>query len=567
MKTISLFLRLQVCVFYLGGELNNCLKKLTKKSIKLSFIVLFINSITVSSQEVECTALAASEEPFTLDKLTFVSHPLFDETQSNSFYIHSLANWLHINTQQHVVKKLLPFVQAEVISRAQFVEAERILNQYSFLRKSRVSLVAGCEDSLENELKVETWDTWSLVPYISFGRRAGNNKYAFGFKEDNFLGLGIHAGVQYKKDHLRSGYQVTFSMPLNFPKQSTLEFEFADNDDGQKTYLAYSKPFYQQSSKQQHSASIFKENRRDSIYQNGTLAWQFSHDVDQFDLAYGHLITQHKLSAVRMHFGMNKERHHFENLNSTILTELPSDRGITFPWIGMEYSQADYQTFSNIRFIDHREDINLGWQLMSKIGVDISSLNSDDSKGIHVENTLSKGVQWQNTLMLLSTSNKVYWRKDQPNHQALATELEVYQYLTPRWAGYFKAQWRAEKNQYYDEPLTLGGDTGVRGYAQQYQHGDNLWSATAELRYNPHWELYQLVNVAWAAFADSGKAWGESFATNSTDETLQSIGIGARLFSSHSSEGNVIHMDIIKPLTTGRNVDSWQWRVQVKQSL
>ena len=125
----------------------------------------------------------------------------------------------------------------------------------------------------------------------------------------------------------------------------------------------------------------------------------------------------------------------------------------------------------------------------------------------------------------------------------------------------------SRKNQYLDIPLALGGDTGVRGYAEQYQHGEHLWSASAELRYNPHWELYQLVNVAWAAFVDSGKAWGQTPAINSTDTTLQSIGIGARLFSSHSSEGNVVHMDIIKPLTMGPNVDSWQWRVQVKQSL
>lgn len=567
MNTIKLSQQLHHSEFNIGSELSSRFKKLINQGIKASFIAFFINSFTVSGQEVECASKADSEESVTIDKLTLISHPVFDESQPDSLYLHSLANWLHINTQQHVVEKLLPFAQADVISRAQFAETERILNQYSFLRKSRVSLIEDCESQQENELKVETWDTWSLVPYISFGRRAGNNKYAFGFKEDNFLGLGVHAGVQYKKDHLRSGYQVAFSMPLSFPKQSTVELEFADNDDGQKTYLAYSKPFYQQSSKQQHLASILKENRRDSIYQNGELAWQFSHEVEQSTLAFGHLITQHQLGAVRMHLGINKELHRFTSLDSAILAELPSDRRFTFPWIGLEYSQADYQIFSNIRFIDHREDINLGWQLISKIGVDISSLNTDESQGVHLENILSKGMQWQNTLMLFSTNYKAYWQREQPDHQQVAAEFELYQYLTPRWAGYFKAQWQAEKNQYLYIPLALGGDTGVRGYAEQYQHGEHLWSASAELRYNPHWELYQLVNVAWAAFVDSGKAWGQTPAINSNDTTLQSIGIGARLFSSHSSEGNVVHMDIIKPLTMGPNVDSWQWRVQVKQSL
>ncbi|WP_337121511.1 hypothetical protein, partial [Staphylococcus aureus] len=94
----------------------------------VSFIALFINSFIVSGQEIECTPEADSEEFVTIDKLTFISHPVFDENQPDSLYLHSLANWLHINTQQHVVEKLLPFTQTEVISRAQFAEIERILN-------------------------------------------------------------------------------------------------------------------------------------------------------------------------------------------------------------------------------------------------------------------------------------------------------------------------------------------------------------------------------------------------------------------------------------------------------
>ncbi|WP_326484811.1 hypothetical protein, partial [Bacillus paranthracis] len=63
-------------------------------------------------------------------------------------------------------------------------------------------------------------------------------------------------------------------------------------------------------------ASMLKENRRDSIYQNGELAWQFSHDVEQSTLAFGHLITLHRLAAVRMQLGINKELHRFTSLDS-----------------------------------------------------------------------------------------------------------------------------------------------------------------------------------------------------------------------------------------------------------
>lgn len=540
-------------------------------AVKVSLILLSLSSFFANSKTLECALKTQINEPVNIDKLLLVSHPVFDEDKADSLYLHGLANWLHINTQQHVIQDLLPFAATDTISQAQMTETERILNQHSFLRKSQISLVDDCNSPATtpaiNTLKVETWDTWSLIPSISFGRRAGNNKYGFGFKEDNFLGLGIHAGVQYKKDHLRSGYKFAFNMPLSFPKQSSIEFEFADNDDGQKTYLSYSKPFYLQSSQQQHFASTLKETRLDSIYQNGDLAWQFSHEIKRTELAYGQLISQDKQSVIRMHFGINKEQHYFSDLHSDVLSSIPLDRSFTSPWIGLEYKQADYQMFSNIRFIDHREDINLGWQFMTKFGVNINSSNDDNNQGFHFENNLSKGLQLQNTLMLFSATSKTYWQKQQPTHQQLSAEFELHQYINPRWTAYLKSQWLSEQNQYLDAPLALGGDSGVRGYSSQYQHGEHLWSASAELRFNPHWELYQLVNVSWAAFVDSGKAWGETTTPNSTDSTLSSIGLGARIFSSHSSEGNVVHMDIIKPLNTGNNIDNWQWRVQVKKSL
>ena len=540
---------------------------LGRKEQSVSLALLCLCSFITHGENLECMPQTDASDSFTIDKMLFINHPVFDEDKADALYIHHLANWLHINTQAQVIQDLLPFAEKDRVYQAQLSEAERLLNQHSFLRKSKISRITDCQNPEKNKLKVETWDTWSLMPSVSFGRRAGNNKYAFGFKEDNFLGLGIHEGVQYKKDHLRSGYQFAFNMPLNFPQHSSLELEFTDNDDGEKIAVSFSKPFYVQSSQQQYAVSILKENRHDSIEQNGELAWQFSHDIKRSALSYGHLITQNEQGAFRLLLGIDKEQHRFADLNSQVLSFLPVDRGFTAPWLGLEYKQENYTILSNIRFIDHREDINLGWQFMTKFGVDTDSLSDNNGHGIHVENKLSKGLQLNNTLLLFSVSNKAYWQEKQTNHRQLSAELELHQYFSPHWSAYLKSQYVNEKNQYLDAPLALGGDTGVRGYSNQYQHGEHLWSANAELRFNPHWQLYQLVNVAWAGFVDSGRAWGNTQTANSTNSSLHSLGLGARLFSSHSSEGNVVHMDIIKPLTTGVNIDSWQWRLQVKKSL
>jgi hypothetical protein len=51
---------------------------------------------------------------------------------------------------------------------------------------------------------------------------------------------------------------------------------------------------------------------------------------------------------------------------------------------------------------------------------------------------------------------------------------------------------------------------------------------------------------------------------NQVDGPIGSIGIGARIYSSKSSYGNVAHVDIAVPITTGNDINAWEFRFQVK---
>jgi hemolysin activation/secretion protein len=121
--------------------------------------------------------------------------------------------------------------------------------------------------------------------------------------------------------------------------------------------------------------------------------------------------------------------------------------------------------------------------------------------------------------------------------------------------------------QFLDQPVVIGGESGVRGYPLQYQHGKHSALLSAEIRIYPKYNLYQLFDVAMVVFADAGRAWGGKEAMfNESDAILSNIGIGARIYASHSSHRNVVHIDIVKPLASSEFVDSWEWRLQVKNS-
>ncbi len=103
-----------------------------------------------------------------------------------------------------------------------------------------------------------------------------------------------------------------------------------------------------------------------------------------------------------------------------------------------------------------------------------------------------------------------------------------------------------------------------RGYPNDYQYGDNQWAFTAEIRNYPNINLYQLAELGWAVFTDVGHAFGGGDENNDVTSPIGSVGIGARIYSSKSSYGNVAHIDISMPFTSGVEVNSWEWRFQVK---
>jgi hemolysin activation/secretion protein len=118
-----------------------------------------------------------------------------------------------------------------------------------------------------------------------------------------------------------------------------------------------------------------------------------------------------------------------------------------------------------------------------------------------------------------------------------------------------------------DHELTIGGDTGLRGYPLRYQAGSATALVTLEQRYFSRLRLWQLADVGAAVFFDVGRAWGESpMGPSENLGLLKDVGFGLRLGTSRSALGNVVHIDVAFPLDGGHSIDSVQFLVQTKRS-
>ena len=116
-----------------------------------------------------------------------------------------------------------------------------------------------------------------------------------------------------------------------------------------------------------------------------------------------------------------------------------------------------------------------------------------------------------------------------------------------------------------ERQLTIGGDSGLRGYPLRFQEGNRRVLFSVEQRFFTGWEIFKLADVGAAIFFDAGKAWFN----NQPSElgVLKDVGFGLRLSPSRSSGKSILHLDVAFPLDGDDTIDSVQWLVTTKKTL
>lgn len=496
------------------------------------------------------------------------SNDIFDLSDPETFFIHRWANYLHINTRDNVIRNKLSFKEGQSVSQKDLDEMQRILRAEPYIRDAKITYSepapdADLADEGQNVL-VETWDNWSLLPTFNASRSGGESKFSVGIKEDNLFGYGVRTRFKYQSNADRTGYKFAIEAPVNFIKHATIAADFYDNSDGHAQHLYFEKPFYTLDGNHMYSAEYLNDLRIDTLKQNGQDTNEFEHAVSYNNARLGWLIDKDEQQLSRIITGITQDRHEFSHVDNYPTSELPQDRDFLYPWLAYQYIEDDFKVLQNIHLINYNEDFNLGWQHFIKLGIETRDLNDDSPIGYHFNWQSSRGYQADEQLLLLAMNGEGVFATSQKDFYQLNVSAEYFYQLAPKWTAYSKLRLSTSKNNYLDRPFALGDETGIRGYPNDYQYGDNQWALTAELRNYPNIDLYQLAELGWAVFTDIGQAFGGNDNNNAISSPIGSFGIGARIYSSKSSYGNVAHIDLSVPFTSGPEVNSWEWRFQVK---
>ena len=255
-----------------------------------------VTEIGVDSSAVDAVD---SNAVFRVDKIRYHIGDAFDDSKAHTKYdrwAYDVLNWVHIETREVTVRKLLLFDKGDIVNLNLLLEAERFLRNQKFLSDANITV---SNENGENVVDVQTSDNWTLTLPISLGFSGNEWSYdnlvwGIGVQESNFLGLGQKLGFYFGHDEFRDMWQVEYGDPHFLFRYNHLDFLYSYNTDG---YLAHWKmyvPFLSRSVNQWAYTLEGLKNKRNAYYYGrgdypqGTISYDYTQNkyyLDQLEIA------------------------------------------------------------------------------------------------------------------------------------------------------------------------------------------------------------------------------------------------------------------------------------------
>jgi outer membrane protein assembly factor BamA len=442
-------------------------------------------------------------------------------------------------------------------------ETERLLRSYRIFYDVSIVPVAYRDGVVDIEVK--THDTWSLQPGFSASRSGGANRTNVGVTETNAFGAGILLGVNRLSDPDRTGVVYQVQDPHAFDGWTTLSYAYSQLSDGQNRIASVNRPFYALDTRWAAGITASKDDRLNKLFENGSTTAQFRHRADSVD-AFGGLSGGLVGGWVqRYSLGVSYQKDAYsEEAGLPAPAQLPSDHTLVTPYLRYEVVQDAYEKHKNLDLIERPEYFVIGLQSKVQLGRSSVALGSTQQLWVY-EVSVSDGYRLPTGGILLGSVSGTGQTGYAPlEKQGASGSIKFYSHPDSRTLVFLSLAGDTLKDANSATQLTLGGDTGLRGYPRNYQSGDNRVVFNAEYRVYTDWYPVRLFRVGGAVFYDLGKAGGGPNSNTEHTGWLDDVGIGLRILNARTAFGNVLHIDLAFPLNYDPSIKRVQFLVQTQ---
>jgi outer membrane protein assembly factor BamA len=489
-----------------------------------------------------------------------------DPRENNRLYL--LANRLHILSKRSTVTAQLLFKPGDPYQGRLLEETERALRGRRYFYDARVVPVRYADGKVD--VKVITKDVWTLSPGLSFGRKGGANSTRVELEDTNFLGWGKKLAFSHGKDVDRSSNRFTWTDPNVLSSRWTADLNYVDSSDGKERTLVVERPFYALDTRWSALVAGNKFDRIDSRYNRGKIADQFQHDEQRYEIGGGWSSGLIGGASRRWLAGWRYDKDRFGAAvgSATPAVVLPSDRILSYPYVTFQYVEDNFKKTGDQNQIGRTEDLYLGGLYTIEAGYSARSFGATRNSVMFAASG-RKGFDLDpGELKQLYLSADFSSRFESGNARNLIANAGASYYW--RWATdrlfYASLVGTTTKSLDPESELTIGGDTGLRGYPLRYETGTSRALLTLEQRIYTNWYPWRLARFGAAVFFDAGRTWGRGVVGDSNPGLLKDFGVGLRFGNTRSGLGNVLHVDFAYALDGEPGIKKFQVNVETKRS-
>jgi outer membrane protein assembly factor BamA len=499
-----------------------------------------------------------------IGEIRVITHNIFDldnERENNALY--RAANAIHFETRPGIVREKLLFKTGDRVSVHAIDETERLLRSYRIFYD--VSIVPVAVHGGVVDIEVRTRDTWTLQPGFSASRSGGSNRTNLGLTETNAFGTGILLGVNRFSDADRTGVTYQVSDPHAFDGWTTVNYAYSQLSDGENRTASVTRPFYALDTRWAAGITASNDNRLNKLFENGTATAQFRHRAEAADVFGGLSEGLVGKWVQRYSIGLNYQKDAYsEEAGLPPPDNLPPDQKLVTPYLRYELVQDAYEKYKNLDLIERPEYFVMGLQSSVQLGRSSTALGSTQQVWLYSFG-LSDGYRLSSGGILLSSVSGLGQTGYGPlDKQTTSSSVKFYSHPDSRTLVFFSLAGDILKDATGATQLTLGGDTGLRGYPRNYQSGDYRTVFNVEYRVYTDWYPIRLFRVGGAVFYDLGRAGGGPNSNTEHTGWLKDVGVGLRILNARTAFGNVLHLDLAFPMTYDPNIRRVQFLVQTQ---
>ncbi len=494
-------------------------------------------------------------------KIQIETHNVFDlDKPGESIPPFHWANAIHIVTKEKVVRREVLFSEGDPYDPALLQETERNLRALPFIRKAEV---IGVETSSGCVVVVRTWDSWTIQVTATFNRAGGVNQTRAGLAEGNLLGRGKTAGVLYSGPGPDTDRTLNYRDPQVLNQHLVYELSAGESNLTRHYSTSLTKPFYASIARYSLAGGGNYVEDRSTIYGDVTPVGTVARRTYAANLTYGYALAATTRKTNRLSLSLVHDHADFMPAPGESALFIPDETQHTGAQVSWDFQELDFIKQRRIQKLSREEDINMGFGMTpiltyaprsAELGTTGALLNPrlELRKGFSSELgqiVLFKGDYSSNYVnggngMRLASIDAQYYCRYFPRHTA-AAHVE------------FVHGWRLDGA----DQLTLGEDTGLRGYRAGQFQGNRLLLLNAEDRIFLVDNLWKLVDAGAVVFVDSGYVWPANRAFAPSD-LKTSYGFGLRIGATRSSDNEPVRIDVAHAVNDNHFPSRWTISIQ-----